>query len=467
MSMRRAWMYSFVLAALAFSLLAVPSFADSQVRIVRLSDVEGNVQIDRNTGQGYEKAFLNLPITQGVKLRAKDEGRAEIEFENGSTLRIIPGTVIEFPELSMRDSGAKVTSVKLQEGTAYLNFNGAKDDEFTLTFGRGKMVLTHSVHLRVAMGDTDATVAGSKGDVEVAGPSGTVQVGKKQTATFDLADQDKYTLAKNLEKDPYDAWDKQQEDYHQRYLNSSYTNYSPYGYGMSDLSYYGNYFNVPGYGTMWQPYFAGAGWDPFMNGSWVWYPGFGYTWVSSYPWGWTPYRYGSWLFVPNYGWAWQPGSSRLGWNTVPRVINPPRQFIPPQPPATSAHGTIVVQRGPLVAPIGSGNVGSANKVVIHDASAGLGIPRGSIRNLGKVSQQVKQEGTVTTTVHTMPVRTSSAAAASPAVRGSSASGSSASRTAAPASRASSPRMSSPEPRSAPPPRSAPAPHSTIPHTPPK
>src|SRR2546422_8013052 len=111
MSKRRAWMYSFVLAALAFSLLAVPSFADSQVRIVRLSDVEGNVQIDRNTGQGYQKAFRNLPIPQRVKLRANGEGRAEIEFENGSTLRIIPGTVIEFPELSMRDSGTKVTTV--------------------------------------------------------------------------------------------------------------------------------------------------------------------------------------------------------------------------------------------------------------------------------------------------------------------------------------------------------------------
>jgi hypothetical protein len=451
MSIRKPWMHVLVLAALVCPLLAVSSFADSQVRIVRLSQVEGNVQIDRNTGQGYEKAFLNLPITQGVKLRANAEGRVEIEFENGSTLRIIPGTVIEFPELSLRDSGAKVTAVKLQEGTAYVNFNGAKDDEFILGFGREKVALTHSVHLRIAMGDTDARLAVFKGDVEVAGPSGTVQVGKKQTATFDLAAQDRYTLAKNLEKDPYDAWDKQQEDYHQRYLSSSYTNYSPYAYGMSDLSYYGNYFNVPGYGTMWQPYFTGAGWDPFMNGSWAWYPGFGYTWVSSYPWGWTPYRYGSWLYVPNHGWAWQPGGSRLGWNTVPRVINPPRQFIPPQPP-TSAHNTIVVRRGPVVTP-----AGSANKVVIHGDSAGLGIARGSIRNLGKVSQQVRQEGSATTTVRTMPVRTSTVMSASPAAGSHT---SSASRTAAPASRVSPPRTSIPAPRSAPTPRSAPAPRTS-------
>ena len=71
--------------------LAVPSFADSQARIVRLSQVDGDVQIDRNTGQGYEKAFLNLPVTQGTKLRTGQDARAEIEFENGSTLRITPG----------------------------------------------------------------------------------------------------------------------------------------------------------------------------------------------------------------------------------------------------------------------------------------------------------------------------------------------------------------------------------------
>ena len=37
--------------------LAVPSFADSQARIVRLSQVDGDVQIDRNTGHGLRKGL--------------------------------------------------------------------------------------------------------------------------------------------------------------------------------------------------------------------------------------------------------------------------------------------------------------------------------------------------------------------------------------------------------------------------
>src|SRR6476659_10479647 len=122
--------------------LAVPSFADSQARIVRLSQVDGDVQIDRNTGLGYERAFLNLPITQGTKLRAGQDARAEIEFEDGSTLRITPGTSVEFPELARRDSGARASSLELQQGTASVNFKGDKQEEFTLACVQDRLALT-------------------------------------------------------------------------------------------------------------------------------------------------------------------------------------------------------------------------------------------------------------------------------------------------------------------------------------
>jgi hypothetical protein len=442
MSKRRLNVTLLTLVALGCSLLAVPSFADSQVRIVRLSDVEGDVQIDRNTGQGYEKAFLNLPITQGAKLQTKDNGRAEVEFEDGSTLRITPQTMVEFPQLSLGDTGAKVSTVSLLEGTAYVNFTGTKNDEFTLAFAHETVVLMHAAHLRAEMRDTEATLAVFKGEVEVEGPSGTVEVGKKQSATFDLADQDRSTLATNLEPDPYDSWDKEQEQYHQRYTsNNLYNGYSPYAYGMSDLNYYGNYFYAPGYGMCWQPYFTGLGWDPFMNGAWLWYPGFGYTWVSAYPWGWMPYRYGSWLFLPGSGWVWRPGSSWAGWNTIPRVVDPPRSFTPPQPPAGPGK-TIIVNRGG--GPINGPSV-PRGRLIIRNDTAGLGIPRGGVRNLGRISQEVKAGGSATATVHTAPVRGLAPTAQTSGVS---------QRTAAPPSRGVS-RMSAPSSA----PHSAPASHS--------
>ena len=383
---------------LTVSSLSISAFADSQVRVVRLSEVQGDVKVDRNLGQGYEKAFLNLPITQGVKVQTKSGARAEVEFEDGTTLRLTPDTVVEFPQLSLRDSGAKVSAVHVQEGTAYVNFAGAKDDVFTVTFAHEKLSLTHPAHLRIEMADVTATVAVFKGDVQVEGDAGTVAVSKNRTATFDLSDGDRSTVAKDVEPDPFDAWDKQQDQYHQQYASNSYSTYSPYSYGTSDLNYYGSFFNVPGYGTMWQPYFAGAGWDPFMNGAWAFSPGFGYGWVSGYPWGWTPYHYGSWAYLPTYGWAWQPGGSWAG-SSAPRIIRPPSNFVPPQPPSTPGHAILAVNRGPL--PVQAGK--SFNRLAVSQNSAGLGIPRGGIKNLNQLSSTVQQHGLATAKIHTAPV----------------------------------------------------------------
>ena len=433
------------------TLLVASAFADSQARIVRLSNVEGSVQIDRGTGQGFEKAFLNMPVTQGNKIRTGDDGRAEVEFEDGSAVRVTPNTVLEFPQLSLRDSGGKVSTLNIQQGTAYVNFNGKNNDEFALNFGREKLALTHPAHLRIEMGDAQATVAMFKGDASVETPSGTVQVGKKRTATFDLANKDMATLAKNLEQDPYDSWDKQQSKYQDRYSRGSYTAYSPYAYGTSDLNYYGQFYDLPGYGNVWQPYFAGASWDPYMNGAWMWNPGYGYSWVSAYPWGWTPYHYGSWLFVPAYGWMWQPGGSWAGWNSVPRVANPPANFQLPHPP-TTGNSTVVVNRGPVT---GGGTNG--NKVIVRSGSAGLGIPRGSVRDLGKVQRQLTDRGAATTTLHPAPLPRPATVTT----------GTTTTRTVAPsAPRTVAPRMSAPAPRlsaPAPGPHSAPAPHASSPH----
>ena len=237
--------------------LAVSSFADSQARIVRLSQVDGAVQIDRNTGQGFEKAFLNLPITQGTKIRTGADSRAEIEFEDGTTLRLTPNTAVEFPELARRDSGGRSSNLELQGGTAYLNFKGDKQEQFRLNFGQEKLTLTKQAHLRIEMKDANATVAVFKGEVDVDGSSGKVNVEKKHSATFDLAGASPYTLANSLEPDPYDQWDKQQDQYQQRYSASN--SFSPYSYGTSDMNYYGSFYTVPGYGMMWQPFLIGAG----------------------------------------------------------------------------------------------------------------------------------------------------------------------------------------------------------------
>ena len=81
--------------------------ANSKVRIVRLSEVKGEVQMDRQTGKGFEAAMANLPVVEGSKLKTGD-GVAEVEFEDNSTVRLALNSEVEFPKLELLPSGAKI-----------------------------------------------------------------------------------------------------------------------------------------------------------------------------------------------------------------------------------------------------------------------------------------------------------------------------------------------------------------------
>src|ERR1700679_2712764 len=121
----------------------VATAATSEVRIVRLSQTRGKVQMDRNTGNGFEAAFPNLPVTQGAKLRTGN-GVAEVEFEDNSTLRLAPDTVVEFPQLNRTATGATTSSVNVLKGTVYIGLAKTSQtiaNTFTLTCDRGKIIL--------------------------------------------------------------------------------------------------------------------------------------------------------------------------------------------------------------------------------------------------------------------------------------------------------------------------------------
>jgi len=395
--------FRFKLILLAVAAFAVPAMANSQARIVRLSDVQGSVQIDKNTGTGFEKAFVNLPITQGTEIRTGQTGRAEVEFEDGSSMRLTPQTTVQFSKLSLNDSGQRLSEVNLVEGMAYVNWLGK--DDLALNFSREKISLDRAAHFRVNTSTQAADLAVFKGDVSVDGPNGQLSVEKKKTATFDVADNDKSSVEHKIGEDPMDSWDKEAVSYHDQYAKN---NTSPYGYGASDLSYYGAYNNVPGYGMMWQPYFAGVGWDPFMDGVWGFYPGYGYMFASAYPWGWLPYRYGTWAFAPGFGWGWQPGS----WGTF---LNAPVY-----------HPTTLVHVTPLVAPnagtktvmvgrVATGSSFTPYRMTLNQGSAGLGVPRGSLGNLNHLNHQAAKTGFVQ--VHAAPAFAATPVARTQAVFG--------------------------------------------------
>jgi len=426
MSIARLGKMLATVAVLVAAFLVVSASAGSKARIVRLSEVQGTVQIDRATGDGFDKAFINLPVIEGSRLKTGKDGRAEVEFEDGSALRLAPGSEVDFTRLALGDDGQKLSTVQLVSGTVYANLRPKKSgekagDQFALNFAHESVTVAGAAHFRVALdGASKATLAVFKGKVSATSPSGEFEVAEKHSATIDTANDELgngdlakgepangdatqkggFVIAKNYEAEPSDGWDRQQTDYHDRYASAGGSGISsPYGYGMSDLNYYGSFMNVAGYGNVWQPYFIDAAWSPFQDGGWAFYPGAGYMWVSGYPWGWMPYNYGNWAFVPGFGWVWQPGYYNP-WYGIPQVVNPPVRTKVPTPPVRG-HQTVMVGLGLAANPA----AGAPRRLTINPGSAGFGVPRGSVRHLDHVAKTMDRTSRPVVVATAPPVST--------------------------------------------------------------
>ncbi len=440
MNRRKVGKALFLLATLVCLMWAVPAAAlDTNVRIVRLSYISGDVQLDRREGQGYERAIMNMPIIQGSRLWTRGEDAlAEVEFEDGSSLRLTPDTAVEFQELSLRGSGEKVSSVDLQNGTAYFDIRNHMGD-FRVTSGGQQINVTRPARFRVFGDNGQFKVAVYKGNLDVRSGDNQIAVRNGETFTLDLSDPRRYNLAKSIEEGSYDDWNQERERYTQSYTSAStysadsyYNGFSPaYSYGLADLAYYGNYFYAPGWGWVWRPYYTGAAWNPFMDGAWAWYPQFGYLWVSSYPWGWMPYRYGAWNFVPGYGWCWMPGTTWNRWAPVTVVNHPPVNWVPVRPPAAPPQpgtpGIVRVGRtwGPVYPPGSTRPAIPGKSLLPSKSNQPPASPRvwgastattssGVITNNGVITNRVVAPPTTTSSTTTVPPTTAVTPAAKPA-----------------------------------------------------
>jgi hypothetical protein len=81
---------------------------------------------------------------------------------------------------------------------------------------------------------------------------------------------------------------------------------SPDMTGVAELSRAGKWRHISGYGEVWLPDAVPAGWTPYRNGHWRWFPPWGWTWIDDAAWGFAPSHYGRWALIGE-RWAWLPG----------------------------------------------------------------------------------------------------------------------------------------------------------------
>ncbi len=367
-----------IIGMAAIFLLVLPysgqAYDYSYARIVRLSLVQGDVQISRPNQNGWETAVANMPIQQGFTI-ATNDGRAEIEFESGATARIAENTVLQFTELAL-SNGGRVTKLTVTQGTANFHANLKSDDSFIVATPQLQVTIPQRAELRLDVFNDGSSVSVFKGDASVVTPSGTKEVTKGHTLAYSASTPDQVRIEANPPEDNWDRWVDNRENTITTATNQTlqYTS-APFDYGMADLSSYGGWNYFPGYGYGWQPWGLRPGWAPFLNGYWSFFPGLGWTWVSYESWGWVPYHFGSWAYSPLYGWLWLPGYYNF-WCPAPVqwvVVGNRIGWTPLRPPSPAPVGTSVQTPRPAPPIIMGGHTlgrGGHNQVLPGNTSDG-------------------------------------------------------------------------------------------------
>jgi FecR protein len=297
--------------------------AAAKARVVRLSDVEGNVQVTGPDTTHFPQAVMNMPLLQGYTVSTGQDGRAEIEFEDGSVARITPNSSLTLTRLAVGPNDAFDTAVEQPSGLVYYELR-ADDSPSHYTVQAAGQTIAPTVNstFRVNLGTNPPAVAVLDGALHVTGSQNSYSTDVKQNQTFDVAAANgaNYRVSDGIVPNGFDDWNQQRdEEAAQEAQNQTPARVQQgggsimdSGFGWSDLDNDGGWYPLPGYGMVWQPYGAGPGFNPYGYGSWGYYGGIGYSWISGYPWGWLPFHCGSWSYIDTFGWGWMPGAYGCG-----------------------------------------------------------------------------------------------------------------------------------------------------------
>lgn len=327
----------------------------SNVRAVRLSDVEGKVQVFHGNDVAFDQAQINMPVVEGMRLATGNDGRVEIQFEDGSVARVTPNSSVTFSQLH-RNGETSVTEIDATTGLSYYELNGRAGD-YSVHFGSNTVVPTDSSIFRINL-DESPELAVTHGTAHLSdAQSLSLDVRTNQSVRFNAQDPGQYDVIQSVSADTWDQWNSDRDQTLASLGTDDTTarasSGNPNDPAWNDLDYYGDWYNVPGYGQAWAPSGVGQDWDPFASGAWGYYSGVGYSWVSGYPWGWWPYHCGAWNWFDSFGWMWFPGNCGWGgwfpyatvWHIPPRYRLPIRPVLHPGHPVPREERLVAVNRG--------------------------------------------------------------------------------------------------------------------------
>lgn len=259
-------------------LLIHPSQSNSQQttqpQLVRLSYVQGDVTFSPgksgkpDLGTQWLQAPRDLTLEEGYSV-ATEDGRAIVEFENGSLVYLAEHSVLQFQKLQLK-SGVTNSRLQLLTGTATLAHVSDGRDQMVIETPTAKLTErdTQTLRLDSTLNGTIVHAIDSPLPIDE-----TKQHSKSQLKPGDAIayiDGLRFPLKGPLRQPPNDPWDQwvnaqqlqRAADLQKGLQESGLKEPVP---GLADLVRSGHFFDCPPYGKCWEPNTAPA--EPALGSS--------------------------------------------------------------------------------------------------------------------------------------------------------------------------------------------------------
>src|SRR5215472_1311240 len=137
----------YLLLLLPAALLAGPA------RYARLGEFQGTVEIQLHPADAWIAAERNLPLPESTWLRTGPASRAEVEFDEGSTVHAGAGSQFEISDSARLSTGQRITMVTVDHGVVYCTGAPEGRDALSVAVPGAQIAFTRPARVRLEVAE--------------------------------------------------------------------------------------------------------------------------------------------------------------------------------------------------------------------------------------------------------------------------------------------------------------------------
>jgi hypothetical protein len=178
----------------------------THARAVSLSLVQGTVIVRKPGERKWNRASLDMSLEEGMSLATARNSFAEVQFENGSTVRIGEISRIDFTQMALAPRSGRVSHVKIVFGTATANVVPGHHDEYVLNVADATLAPNGKAEFRIDLAHSLLRVEVFRGHVQAVDSSQSETLNKNEVLAYDDSSRGPFEVTNPIHTDQWDKW---------------------------------------------------------------------------------------------------------------------------------------------------------------------------------------------------------------------------------------------------------------------